>query len=177
MGFVLAVVVIVATGKEEPDDPYFMIVFPVIIAGVGAVLASCQLLVLRRAVGRVRGWVAASAIGSGVAIAVALALPEGSGLPGVVVEGALHGVAVGIILGTAQWLALRRKPPQRAVVGAGEHPGLVGRGRDRRLCGLLRRRPTRSDDRVRHRVNGERSRPRGPASAGDTRRQRRRVDQ
>jgi hypothetical protein len=107
VGFVLAVVVIVATGKDDPDDPYFLIVFPVIIAGVGAVLASCQLLVLRRAVGRVRGWVAASAIGSGVAIAVALALPEGSGLVGVVVEGALHGVAVGIIIGTAQWLALR----------------------------------------------------------------------
>ena len=111
VGFVLAIVVIVASGMDEPEDPYFAIVFPLIIAGVGAVLAASQVFVLRRAVGRVRGWVVASAIGSGVAIAVALALPEGSGLAGRVVEGAWHGVAVGIILGTAQWLTLRRCLP------------------------------------------------------------------
>jgi len=109
VGFLGAVVVIVATGEDEPTDPYFMVVFPLIIAGVGAVLAASQLLVLRRAIGPLRGWVTLSAAGLGIGIAVALVLPEGEGLAGAVVAGAGHGAAIGVVIGTVQWLALRSR--------------------------------------------------------------------
>ncbi len=109
IGFVLAVVAIEVTGEEERTDPYFMIVFPLILAGVGAVLGLAQSWVLRRAIGGVPGWALFSAVGIGLGLAVALALPEGSGLPGVVIAGAGHGVAIGAIVGTVQWLALQRR--------------------------------------------------------------------
>ena len=55
------------------------------------------------------GWTGATAIGVGLGLAVALALPEGTGLAGKVAEGAVHGAAIGVIVGAAQWLALRRR--------------------------------------------------------------------
>jgi hypothetical protein len=109
IGFVLAVVAIVVTGEEERTDPYFMIVFPLILAGVGALLGIAQSWILRRAIGAVPGWTLCSAVGIGLGLAVALALPEGSGLPGVVIAGAAHGVAIGAIVGTLEWLALARR--------------------------------------------------------------------
>src|SRR5262245_24729645 len=111
IGFVLAVLAIVVTGEEERTDPYFMIVFPLILAGVGAVLGLAQSWVLKRAIGGVPGWTMSTAVGVGFGLAVALVLPEGSGLPDVVIAGAVHGLAIGAIVGTVQWLALKRRLP------------------------------------------------------------------
>src|SRR5262245_30301658 len=76
VGFVLAVVAIVVTGEEERTDPYFMIVFPLILAGVGALLGLAQGWVLRRAIGAVPGWALCTAAGVGLGLAVALVLPK-----------------------------------------------------------------------------------------------------
>ena len=111
IGFVLAAVAFIVTGLEEPTDPYFMILFPAILAMVGTILGLAQAWVLRRAVGGVPGWTVVTAVGTALGLAVAVTMPEGTGLAGRVALGAVHGFAIGMILGTLQWLVLRRRLP------------------------------------------------------------------
>ena len=109
IGFVLAALAFVATGLEEPTDPYFMILFPLILAMVGTIVGLGQAWVLRRAGHGVPGWTVVTAIGTALGLAVAVTMPEGSDLAGRVGLGAVHGAAIGVILGTLQWLVLRRR--------------------------------------------------------------------
>jgi hypothetical protein len=87
----------------EPGDA----LFPLLIAGVGATFGAFQQRVLRRALGDAGRWAVATGIGLGAGIALALAMGEGTGLAGKVLEGVVHGAAVGAIIGMLQWQVLR----------------------------------------------------------------------
>jgi hypothetical protein len=100
-------VAIVVTGEEERTDPYFMIVFPLILAGVGARTGIAQSWILRRAIGAVPGWDVVFSGRDRSRTRGRVGAARRLGLPGVVIAGAAHGVAIGAIVGTLEWLALR----------------------------------------------------------------------
>jgi hypothetical protein len=87
----------------EPPEP----LFPVIMGGVGTLLGFGQQRVLRRLLGRVNGWAVATGVGFGVGIALAMIIGEGDGLLARVLAGAVHGLGVGVIVGTLQYLVLK----------------------------------------------------------------------
>lgn len=91
----------------EPGE----LLFPVLMAGVGVVIGAFQQRVLRRALGDARRWAVATGVGLGVGIALALTMGEGTGLSGKVLEGAVHGAAIGAILGTLQSFVLSARVP------------------------------------------------------------------
>lgn len=80
-------------------------------AVVGASVGALQWLVLRRQVSRAGWWILATALGIGVGFAlIRAATPAVSRvLGGGPIYGLANGVLVGILVGTLQWLVLRRQ--------------------------------------------------------------------
>jgi len=104
-GFAFAMFVVIFSVVGEPGD----LLFPVLMSGVGLVVGAFQQRVLRRVLGDARGWAVATGVGLGVGIALALAMGEGTGLGGKILEGTVHGAAIGAILGTLQFFVLRAR--------------------------------------------------------------------
>lgn len=102
-----AMFVLIFSVVGEPGD----LLFPVLMTGVGLVVGVFQQRVLRRVLGDARGWAVATGVGLGVGIALALAMGEGTGLGGKILEGTVHGAAIGAILGTLQFFVLRARVP------------------------------------------------------------------
>lgn len=76
---------------------------------IGASVGIAQWLVLRRRIASIRWWVLVSIVGFGVGNAIGEASLQG--IPAVVGHG-LSGAMIGVSIGAAQWLVLRRHVPR-----------------------------------------------------------------
>ena len=102
-----------------------MIVTATVTCAVGAILGSFQAIGLRRLLRRPLWWIVATVIGLGIGLAVAVITVEQSGIlitghrpqlahlstPVRAVSFVVLGLVAGAILGTAQWLVIRRQMP------------------------------------------------------------------
>ena len=103
-----------------------MIVTAAVTCAVGLILGSFQAIGLRRLLRRPLWWVVATVMGLGIGLAVAVITVEQSGIlitghrpqlahlsiPIRAVSFVILGLVAGSILGTAQWLVIRRQLPQ-----------------------------------------------------------------
>ena len=102
-----------------------MIVTASVTCAVGAILGSFQAIGLRRLLRRPLWWIVATVIGLGIGLAVAVVTVEQSGIlitghrpqlahlsaPIRATSFVVLGLVAGAILGTAQWMVLRRQLP------------------------------------------------------------------
>jgi len=89
----------------EPSDA----LFPFLAGGMALIFGAFQQRVVRRELGRGRGWAVATGagFGLGIGLVVALGIGERTGFVHEVADGALAGAVGGAVLGSAQWLVLR----------------------------------------------------------------------
>jgi hypothetical protein len=102
-----------------------MIVTAAVTCAAGAILGSFQAVGLRRLLRRPLWWIAATVVGLGVGLAVAVVTVEQSGIlitghrpqlahlsaPVRAISFVVLGLVAGAILGTAQWIVIRRQMP------------------------------------------------------------------
>jgi hypothetical protein len=107
------------TGDEGPEafGVPFEVAFPILLGLAAALMATLQWLVIRRRQPSLARWIPATALGVLFGIAVLMVLETAMGEPETITEliltGALHGVAVGAVVGSAQWLVIRDFDPSR----------------------------------------------------------------
>lgn len=113
-GFVGVFLVIgLITGDEGPEalEMSFEVFFPISLGLAAALMGTLQWLVIRRRSERLVGWIPATALGVLFGIALVMVLVAVMGEPETVIpfvlSGALHGVLLGVVVGTAQWFVIR----------------------------------------------------------------------
>lgn len=119
-GFVgIFLVIGLITGDEGPEafGMSFEVFFPIWLGLAAALMATLQWLVLRRRTSGLARWIPATALGVLTGIALLMVLVAMTGEPETIIPsvltGALHGIVVGAIVGTAQWFAVRDLDPSR----------------------------------------------------------------
>jgi hypothetical protein len=107
------------TGDEGPEafGISFEVFFPIWMGLAAALMGTLQWLVIRRRSSGLVRWIPATALGVVLGFALLMALVAVMGEPetlvGAVLSGALHGVLVGALVGTAQWFVIRGLDPSR----------------------------------------------------------------
>lgn len=119
-GFVgIFLVIGLITGDEGPEafGMSFEVFFPIWLGLAAALMATMQWLVLRRRTSGLARWIPATALGVLTGIALLMVLVAMMGEPETIIPsvltGALHGIVVGAIVGTAQWFVVRDLDPSR----------------------------------------------------------------
>jgi hypothetical protein len=107
------------TGGEGPEGfgVPFEVFFPIWLGLAATAMATLQWLMIRRRSAGLVGWIPATAIGALIGIGALMLLVAVMGEPetilATVLSAALHGIVVGAIVGTAQWLVIRYVDPSR----------------------------------------------------------------
>lgn len=119
-GFVgIFLVIGLITGDEGPEafGMSFEVFFPIWLGLAAALMGTLQWLVIRRRSEGLVGWIPATALGVVFGLALLMALVAVMGEPetiiATVLSGALHGIVVGAIVGTAQWFVIRGLDPSK----------------------------------------------------------------
>ena len=120
------------TGGEGPESfgVPFEFFFPIWLGLAAAAMATLQWLTIRRRSKGFVGWIPATtlsaAIGVGALMLLVAVMGEPESISSTVVSAALHGLVVGAIVGTGQWLAIRDVDPTRRWIVANALAALVG---------------------------------------------------
>ncbi|HEX6299143.1 MAG TPA: hypothetical protein VF148_01600 [Acidimicrobiia bacterium] len=112
------------TGDEGPEafGVPFEVAFPILLGLASALMATLQWLVIRRRRPSLARWIPATALSVLAGIALLVVFETVIGRPATIaastLSGALHGLAVGAIVGTAQWFVIRDFDPSRRWIKA-----------------------------------------------------------